>query len=1217
MGDTIKVNKNMSYLKTTLSLVVVISMIASSIIPSVLADLEDKHHPGFDKGVTWKPFIPMKKTTFVQHDYDSLLDDYAYLASIPASVFYSEDKDKIYTSPLVFYEEDFIAESMGERSFDTRQGIDYFMEDWMSYSHQTLDQVTTINVNEKTMNPEWNAKRTITIDEDDPFSIANAIALQDWSYADKAVIAVIEEEYEQPENITSGTIQETLEPGNGLLTEHFEVPQTNQVYPMYNDFTVPEGYKFLKIRSWYPSFYFEAGIPGFEGIINMSIPAGDRDLQVYCEYNGQRMMAAITSEWNTQSGMDVDKTSAYVYKSGKWSVAVTDVPTKAYDYENPWAEDGGRIDTTSLEIQKHHSIFTFNFGRYGTLLDVLKNMREVTYQVDIEMLPGIEFDIPDLPPYGCRDVQIDLTWDNDDADLGFSLIGPSGEEVLSTREPGVSSACDASIYDAVIPLPPGTETDLHVNQLGQCKPDETYKICVYAMNEIKHSVDFTIEYSWKQNISEQEGAGLASATEGAVLASSLNAPLLYVTSKNIPKATSDALYKLGVKDIYLVNLDGLLSSKAKEELQLGFTIKKHFKTYEDIYKAIREISQSNDVVFSTLDPWTSWYVAELKPAEEFKGARSIGPAAYIAAHHGTPVLIVENHPELSTSVVWHNELWRRHPDGHSRLPTVSEMYLTGTRVYDFLKELGFDEEGEETIITIGGQFDIGLPWDRVFVGKAKPGRFFGSPTDLSVWVTKNIFYPMIVFENPAIKNPNGVTLINGSSSKRRFPWRGTLGLKITKPSEEEKFQYPILDTLVCYDIKFNSRASKYWGFKYTCADGDIPGETQSLEPIDDGVMVAVNGQQGGFLPDLSGSEVQPFYIRQGGYDPVFSTNFNANMYNLNEGVLLWMVNTHGAPINGGMFMFWDVTRDNPTANVYPPIPLAGYKKEENPWRGYEWALGSTEEPDTMTMDIHGILPTLFGNPDPLGTRFVKTGVDWAVAKRPIRDIIGNIASLPIIRYFTPEWLQDTQDYYDGVIITVLLGRFGTSWYNGTQVDDALGNIHSAGISSVACLPAGKYLHLTLMRHGSPYQIMDPWATSWYSDVWQNGVPRGIAIGQTIGELYMEGIQKVGIQYIRDGNPNWWWDLAENVCLYGDPDLRVWVPSTEFSDKNHWEESDIQALEYNDATGFEIQGHSPFGAEDHPHETEPVTIMNQYMIVIIAFVIILLLILVAVAMGRKK
>jgi len=317
-------------------------------------------------------------------------------------------------------------------------------------------------------------------------------------------------------------------------------------------------------------------------------------------------------------------------------------------------------------------------------------------------------------------------------------------------------------------------------------------------------------------------------------------------------------------------------------------------------------------------------------------------------------------------------------------------------------------------------------------------------------------------------------------------------------------------------------------------------------------------------------------------------------------------------------MFWDVNSENPTGAGYPAIPLSGYNKEDNPWRGYEWWLGSTQEPDTMTMDVHGILPALMGNPDPMGLRIFKTGLDWAVAKRPIRDLIGNLASLPLINYFTPEWLQNTQDYYDGVIITVLLGRFGTSWYNGTQVDDALGNIHSTGISSVACLPAGKYLHLTMMRHGSPYQIMDPWATSWYSDVWQNGVPRGIALGQTMGEIYMEGITKVGIQYVRDGSPNWWWDLAENVCLYGDPDLRSWVPSTEYSSDNHWTADDIQALSYNAEEGFEVDGHSPFGSDGHhPQKKSPSTWLTQNIFIIVALVVILLLIVIMVIMSKKR
>jgi len=379
-------------------------------------------------------------------------------------------------------------------------------------------------------------------------------------------------------------------------------------------------------------------------------------------------------------------------------------------------------------------------------------------------------------------------------------------------------------------------------------------------------------------------------------------------------------------------------------------------------------------------------------------------------------------------------------------------------------------------------------------------------------------------------------------------------------------------------------------------------------------MVAVNGQQGGFFPDLSGSEVQPFYLRQAGYDPVFSTNFEANMYDLNQGVLLWMINTHGAPLDGGMLMFWDVTGENPQG--YPAIPFAGYKKETNPWRGYEWLEGSTEEPDTMTMEIHGILPAIAGNPNPRGVRFFTTAFDWALAKRPIRDFIGKLANLPLVRLIAPEWLKDTQDYYDGIIISVFLGRFGTSWYNGTQIDDALGNIHSTGVSSVACLPAGKYLHIALMRHGSVFQIMDPWATSWYSDVWQNSIPRGIAMGETIGEIYADGISHVGILYISEP-PQWWWDLAENVCLYGDPNLRIWAPSTEFSIKNHWDAQDIEPLRYTEGDSFDVAGHMPFGVTAYTNTRTPASLWSQYSYILIGMIVLIALIISIIVFIRRR
>ncbi|HEC94400.1 MAG TPA: hypothetical protein ENI45_00360 [Thermoplasmatales archaeon] len=221
--------------------------------------------------------------------------------------------------------------------------------------------------------------------------------------------------------------------------------------------------------------------------------------------------------------------------------------------------------------------------------------------------------------------------------------------------------------------------------------------------------------------------------------------------------------------------------------------------------------------------------------------------------------------------------------------------------------------------------------------------------------------------------------------------------------------------------------------------------------------------------------------------------------------------------------------------------------------------------------------------------------------------------MPIIKSFTPEWLRDPNDYYDGVICTVFLTRFFTGWYNGTHIDDSLDNLHSCGVSSVACLPAGKYLHLSMVRHGSVFQIMDPWSTSWYSDVWQNMIPRGIALGKTIGETFTEGLSKVGILYITEP-PQWWWDLWENVCLFGDPDLRIWVPSTEYSDANHWEREDVQPLRYDGSNNLYVDGHMLYGATSYPHERQPLPLMQ---LIIIAVLIVILIVGAAVLAVKSK
>jgi len=359
-------------------------------------------------------------------------------------------------------------------------------------------------------------------------------------------------------------------------------------------------------------------------------------------------------------------------------------------------------------------------------------------------------------------------------------------------------------------------------------------------------------------------------------------------------------------------------------------------------------------------------------------------------------------------------------------------------------------------------------------------------------------------------------------------------------------------------------------------------------------------------------------MEKGGFECAYGSNFPDTMNNLNKGVLYWHLGSHGGHPDSGLFLFWDSGKDGPSrgcSGLQLP-PGAAAAKETNPWRSYDWYLGSTEEPDTLSAEIHGIIPALLGNPNING--IARTAFDWAPAKKPVRDNINNLlAKIPIINKILSKGRLDTQDYYDGQICGAFVSTFGYSWYTGWALDDALENLHSMVFVTGVCLVGGKYMHTAMVRHGAVCQIIDPWSTSWYGCVWMQSMPRDIILGDTIGEAYNKGISHVGIIHIGNDevSQQWWWDNAENVVYYGDPDLRMFVPSIEYSDANHWEQDDVQPIRYDEE--LDINGHMPFGATDYPHEKEPLTFLQQYLVLIIAIAAIMVLVIVAVCLPGKN
>ena len=72
------------------------------IFPVIAQEMEEL--PSGFEGVSWTKVVPIKKACFVRFDENSLVDDFAYMAAVPASVFYDEKTKRIYSYPLLFYD---------------------------------------------------------------------------------------------------------------------------------------------------------------------------------------------------------------------------------------------------------------------------------------------------------------------------------------------------------------------------------------------------------------------------------------------------------------------------------------------------------------------------------------------------------------------------------------------------------------------------------------------------------------------------------------------------------------------------------------------------------------------------------------------------------------------------------------------------------------------------------------------------------------------------------------------------------------------------------------------------------------------------------------------------------------------------------------------------------------------------------------------------------
>ena len=89
----------------------------------------------------------------------------------------------------------------------------------------------------------------------------------------------------------------------------------------------------------------------------------------------------------------------------------------------------------------------------------------------------------------------------------------------------------------------------------------------------------------------------------------------------------------------------------------------------------------------------------------------------------------------------------------------------------------------------------------------------------------------------------------------------------------------------------------------------------------------------------------------------------------------------------------------------------------------------------------------------------------------INDILDLIRIIP--------FRLNTENLYDGLTGTLSFSKYPLAEKNASDMEQLMGNLHSAGFITSICQTSNTYFHLMMIRHGSVFQVQDPWPTSWY------------------------------------------------------------------------------------------------------------------------------------------
>lgn len=737
------------------------------------------------------PIKPYRRSTFVYSDPESYLDEYAFIASVPANVF-RDESENLYAAPIIYG--------------DSAAG-DYLLDDWKTYCDHWggvdyLDFVGPYGDDYKSsMKSYFGAEKSSSLVAVDPYEYAADIALKDWTNSSAAVIAPAKTRFPEPEplfgefhgeffNITEDYMVSyefgiKLGPPNYvLLSPPIESPHPypNSSYLIYP--LVHPGADQISVHFWNISMewgwdYIEIYdknknyITSYTGYLkDVWTPPVQGDT-VYIVLSSD----SIISDW----GFLADAYTWWVYRPplatihrGEWlnftvPANITGIVIAEVQLLN-WTWTVGETWLTCFFMDPDGNVVDYDFtpasGDYTWMMwDINERPRTTTenYSIAIYCL-GYEnasgdwsllvggtvygfsgklgnLDIHTISiPENAKELDAWLSCNSTlqrASYLSMWAIDPEGNvffpnffEFTDTEYPPAPIfLSDIARFNAPYPTP-GNWTLIVEAAPSPAAPPRPANM----------TLEYTVQYRI-QLYNEETDDYLKAAANGAVIASLKNVPVLYTAGNSLPEQTVKALRILGVDEVIFVDPAGKISIAVKTAVtDWGITISQDLTSLEQTTNYIQGLSGETDLILTL-------------PTGNF-----FAPAALAGAFHGAPVLSfirqAKEIPTLADSTwayqYFAHEFWGISPvDFLLKAPPIHWMHELSEIWSEWIGGLGADATGMESVLVVAPLVDVKPVFERAIQGVAKAGRIPGDNAEEDVaFINRAMLYPAIIYANP-------------------------------------------------------------------------------------------------------------------------------------------------------------------------------------------------------------------------------------------------------------------------------------------------------------------------------------------------------------------------------------------------------------------------------------------------------------------------------------